>query len=47
MDIIKERLQQIGHERQINTKYGSKRNLHGFQSANEPPPIASQFDSAG
>ena len=47
MDIIKERLQQMGQERQIKTKYGAKRNLHVFQSAEDSAGFPSQFDSAG
>ena len=47
MDIIKERLQLIGHERQINTKYGSKRHVQAFHSSDESSGIPSQFDSAG
>lgn len=48
MDIIKERLQQIGQERQIKTKYGSKKMVNAFQvmgadSSNSP----SKFDSTG
>lgn len=47
MDIIRERLQQIGQERQINTKYGSKRHVQAFHSSDESSAIPSQFDSAG
>ncbi len=47
MDIIKERLQLIGQERQINTKYGSKRPVQAFHSPDESSAIPSQFDSAG
>ena len=47
MDIIKERLQQIGQERQINQKYGSKNNLFAFNLPEDLPLISSQFDSAG
>ncbi len=47
MEIIKERLQQIGHERQINDKYGSKRKFHGVHSSMDLPAIPPQFDSAG
>jgi RecB family endonuclease NucS len=47
MDIIKERLQQIGQGRQIKMKYGAKRNMQIFPSSGEAAPTPSQFDSAG
>jgi RecB family endonuclease NucS len=47
MDIIKERLQQIGQERQIKTKYGGGRTLQAFKTTGEAPAMPSQFDSAG
>ena len=47
MDIIKERLQQIGQERHINTKYGAKQSLHAFGNILDVASIPSQFDSAG